>query len=268
MSDASHSAFSTTATRIKLLRANNPGPMTLTGTNTYALSGNDGDSWIIVDPGPSLREHLHQITELGRIELILITHHHPDHTEAIDDVQIRTGAPVRAFLQEHCRAAEPLEDREIIEAAGTTVKVLHTPGHTADSACFILEDGDRSHSRILTGDTILGQGTTILDYPDGTLVQYLKSLDRLATHPNAKLLPGHGPVGAKLGDVVRYYQEHRADRLGQITSALDKLGLTATDPDALDKVTNLVYSDVPENLKGAARKSVDAQLHYLTEQAR
>lgn len=268
MTDAHHQAVAGTATTIKLLRANNANQMTLTGTNTYALSGNGGESWTVVDPGPALPEHLDAIAGLGAIDLVLITHRHIDHTEAIDVLHTRTGAPVRAWLNEHSRKAETLSDCEVIVSSGTSIKVIHTPGHTADSVCFMVDDGERSHARVLTGDTILGQGTTILDYPDGTLVQYLKSLDRLAAFPTAKLLPGHGPIGAKLGDVVRFYQDHRAERLAQITSALERLNIEATDHRALDLVTEVVYKDTPENLKGAARKSVDAQLHYLTESAR
>lgn len=268
MTDAPRGTVAGTPTTIKLLRANNANQMTLTGTNTYALSGNGGESWTIVDPGPALPEHLDAITSLGQIDLVLITHRHIDHTEAIDELHTRTGAPVRAWLNEFCRWAETLTDGEVIETSGTTIKAIHTPGHTGDSVCFIVEDGDRNHARVLTGDTILGQGTTILDYPDGTLVQYLKSLDRLGSFPNAKLLPGHGPAGAKLGDVVRFYQDHRAERLAQITATLERLGVDATDDRALDLVTGVVYKDTPENLKGAARKSVDAQLHYLTQSAR
>lgn len=268
MSEAPFRTAAPLMATVKLLRAPNPGPMTLTGTNTYAFSGNQGASWTIVDPGPAIPEHLDQITDLGRIDQVLITHRHADHTESIDVLHARTGAPVRAFLKEHCREAATLQDGEVIATSDTEIKVIHTPGHTSDSVCFILDFADRTRAKVFTGDTILGKGTTILDFPDGTLSSYLGSLDRLAALPHATLLPGHGPAGAQLGGVVRFYQDHRADRLAQITGALERLGVDATDPQALDVVTNSVYRTTPEHLKRAARSSVEAQLHYLTEQSR
>ena len=134
-----------------------------------------------------------------------------------------TGAPVRAADPAHCHGGSPLRDGEIIQAAGVEIRVLATPGHTSDSVCFHLPD-DGPHGSVLTGDTILGQGTTVLDYPDGTLGR-LPGLPGPAGTPGpATVLPAHGPVLPALDAVARAYRDHRQERLAQIRAALEHLG--------------------------------------------
>ena len=137
-----------------------------------------------------------------------------------------TGAPVRAADPAHCHGAPPLQDGETIRAAGTDIRVLATPGHTSDSLCFHLPQ-DGPHGSVLTGDTILGSGTTVLDYPDGTLRDYLDSLDRLERLGPATVLPAHGPVLPALDAVARAYRDHRQGRLEQVRAALAALGADA-----------------------------------------
>ena len=112
---------------------------------------------------------------------------------------------------------------------------------------------------MLTGDTILGRGTTVLDHPDGRLDDYLSSLDRLELLGPATVLPAHGPVLPALDAVVRAYRSHRLDRLTQIRTALAGLGADAGVRD----VTDVVYSDVDPSVRRAAENSVAAQLEYL-----
>ena len=126
-------------------------------------------------------------------------------------------------------------DGEIIHAAGAEIRVLATPGHTSDSVCFHLPQ-DGSRGSVLTGDTILGLGTTVLDYPDGTLGDYLASLDRLERLGPATVLPAHGPMLPALDTIVRAYRDHREDRLGQIRSALEDLGSGAEVTEVADAV--------------------------------
>ncbi|TQM29250.1 MBL fold metallo-hydrolase [Nocardia bhagyanarayanae] len=240
-----------------VLLADNPGQMTLDGTNTWILRAPDASEYVVVDPGPKDKKHSEAIASVtdGKIALTLITHRHHDHTGGIERLVKLTGTPVRAKDPEFLRGADaPLADGEVIEAAGLRIGVLATPGHTADSLSFVLDDA------VLTGDTILGSGTTVLDSTDGTLADYLGSLDRLIEAGAGKaLLPAHGPDHPDLEPVARYYIQHRRERLDQVRAALAELG-----PDAgAMAVVRKVYADVDKRLWPAARSSVQAQLEYL-----
>src|SRR5690554_5049313 len=186
----------------RVVLAPNPGPMTLDGTNSYVLSTGP-DSSVIVDPGPADAAHLAALTATGPT-LILITHHHADHTEGSAELHRLTGAPVRAIDVAQCHGGEPLRDGELIAAAGVSIRVLATPGHTADSACFVLPDA------VLTGDTIFGRGTTVLD---GSLADYLTSLKALRAYGDTTVLPGHGPKLASIAEACNQLIAHREMRL-------------------------------------------------------
>jgi glyoxylase-like metal-dependent hydrolase (beta-lactamase superfamily II) len=252
------------------LTAPNPGPMTLDGTNSWLIGAPGQQDVVVVDPGPADRGHLAALAAAGRTVLTLITHRHADHTEAVDDFHALTGAPVRAFLPEFCRDAGPLVDRETIEAAGCRIRVLHTPGHTSDSVSFHLPDDTpaagastaaaaRTSGSVLTGDTVLGRGTTMLDHPDGSLGDYLRSLQRLAVLGDALVLPAHADVREDVEAVCEELLEHRMERLAEVREALRVLGRAAT----LEAITARIYADVPAHVLPAARSSVGAQLAYL-----
>lgn len=237
--------------------------MTLDGTNSWVLRAPGARGSVVVDPGPADAAHLARLAA-GGVELVLITHRHPDHTEAVDAFAELTGAPVRAVDPVWCRGGEPLADGERIAAGGVSLEVLVTPGHTSDSACFALVDADRpAPSAVLTGDTVLGRGTTIIAHPDGALGPYLDSLRRLRAVGDrggaVTVLPGHGPVLADLAAICDAYLAHRADRLEQVRDALARLGADAT----AEAVTDDVYADVDPSVRGAAEASVRAQLAYL-----
>ncbi|WP_054816821.1 MBL fold metallo-hydrolase [Nocardia arizonensis] len=240
-----------------VLLADNPGQMTLDGTNTWILGGPDAAEYVVVDPGPEDHAHSEAIARAtgGRVALTLVTHHHLDHTGGIDRLVELTGSPVRAVDPAHRRDTESApHDGEVIEAAGLSIRVLTTPGHTGDSVSFVLDDA------VLTGDTILGSGTTVLASTEGALADYLESLERLVEAGAGKaLLPAHGPDHADLEPVARYYIAHRHERLAQVRAALGQLG---DDADAMD-VVRVVYADVDQRLWPAARSSVRAQLEYL-----
>ncbi|MCQ1945216.1 MBL fold metallo-hydrolase [Arthrobacter sp. zg-Y1116] len=243
-------------TRVRL--APNPGPMSLDGTNSYIVAAPGSGSTVVVDPGPRDEQHLQALADAGTVELVLITHRHSDHTEASRRFAELTGAPVRAFDPAFCVSGKPLAADEEISAAGVDIRVLAAPGHTSDSVCFWLPD-DGANGSVLTGDTILGRGTTVLDYPDGNLGDYLDTLDMLSNLGPAMVLPGHGPVQADLSSLVLTYRDHREERLEQIRAALAQAG-----PDAgAGEIADLVYSDVPANVRRAAELSVAAQLAYL-----
>ncbi|MGH3576521.1 MAG: MBL fold metallo-hydrolase [Mycobacterium sp.] len=240
-----------------VLLAENPGLMTLEGTNTWVLRGPRSNEVVIVDPGPDDAEHIAGVADLGRIALVLISHRHGDHTDAIDKLVDLTGAQVRSAGSGFLRGRSgELTDGEVIDAAGLRITVLATPGHTADSLSFVLDDA------VLTADTVLGRGTTVIDTEDGSLADYLESLRRLRGLGGRTVLPGHGPDLANLEAVASGYLAHREQRLEQVRSALRELGDDAT----ARLVVEHVYVDVDEELWDAAEWSVQAQLHYLRAQ--
>jgi glyoxylase-like metal-dependent hydrolase (beta-lactamase superfamily II) len=250
----------TVSDRAAYVLAPNPGVMTLDGTNTYVLREREGARSVVVDPGPLDEGHLSRVLELaGEVALVLVTHHHADHTEAVPRFAELTGAPTRAVDPAHCVGAEPLADGELVDVDGLTVQALHTPGHTADSACFLLPAEDL----LLTGDTILGRGTTIVAHPDGRLGPYLDSLravqELVVSGHVRRFLPAHGPVVENPADVVDFYLTHREQRLEQVRVAAASGATTAR------AVVERVYADVDESLWPAAERSVAAQLEHLDQ---
>jgi glyoxylase-like metal-dependent hydrolase (beta-lactamase superfamily II) len=238
-----------------VLLAGNPSPMTLEGTNTWLLRSRPDGPAVVVDPGPDDAEHLGRVAAGGPVELILITHKHNDHTGGIDRLRRLAGdPPVRAADPAYCRDAAPLTDGEPITAAGVPLRVLATPGHSSDSVCFVLPDA------VLTGDTVLGRGTTVVVHPDGALGPYLDSLERLSRFAaGTTVLPAHGPERPDLTEVVGFYQRHRQERLRQVRDAVRTLGPEATPR----QVVELVYAEVDRAVWDAAEWSVSAQLEYL-----
>ncbi|MEU2201847.1 MBL fold metallo-hydrolase [Isoptericola sp. NPDC019482] len=240
--------------------------MTLDGTRSYVLRAPGTPSCVVVDPGPDEERHLATLAEAGPVELVLVTHRHADHTAGSARLRALTGAPVRAADPEHCHGGDPLRAGEAIEAAGVRIDVLATPGHTADSVSFVVTvpgGAGTGAPVVLTGDTVLGQGTTVIAEPDGSLRDYLASLDVLERVGDGHVgLPGHGPAIDDLGVAVRAYRAHRLERLDQVRSALAALGPTA-DADA---VVAHVYTDVDPSVRRAARQSVVAQLAFLRDE--
>jgi glyoxylase-like metal-dependent hydrolase (beta-lactamase superfamily II) len=166
---------------------------------------------------------------------------------------------VRALDPSLVLGSEALGDGDVVGAAGCELRVVATPGHTSDSLSFRL-DGPGAGSAVLTGDTILGRGTTVIAHPDGALGPYLGSLRRLAELPDATVvLPGHGPELPDAPSAARTYLAHRAERLDQVRAALQVLGATATPREVVERV----YADVDRALWPAAEASVRAQLDYL-----
>ncbi len=254
--------------------APNPGPMTLDGTNTLVLRRPGSYRTVVVDPGPRDSLHLRRILKLGEVELILLTHRHHDHSDSAGILSRVTGAPVRAADPTHCVKAAPLADGEQINAAGLSVSVIATPGHTADSVSFHLKrDHDLIDSSprgsLLTGDTILGRGTTVIAAPDGSLSDYLATLDRLMSLDDTAVLPGHGDPHHDVAATASAYREHRLRRLAQVEAAVDSL-VDAEPPVAptVEAVTDLVYAEVRADVRFAAEMSVAAQLDYLSAEGR
>ncbi|PZG42897.1 MBL fold metallo-hydrolase [Spongiactinospora gelatinilytica] len=239
--------------------APNASPMTLDGTNTWVLAEPGAESALVVDPGPDDEAHLRRVIDhLGgrRVAAVLLTHGHADHSAGARRFAELARAPVRALDRAHRLGDEGLADGDVLAVEGLEVRVVGTPGHSFDSLCFWLPQ-DRA---MLTGDTVLGRGTTMIA-DDGDLADYLTTLDKLratAEEVGARaLLPGHGPV---LGDPIAAldgYVAHRRRRLDAVRRAL------AAGAGTPGEIVEIVYADVDRSLWPAAEVSVRAQLRYL-----
>lgn len=252
--------------RIDRVLAPNPGPMTLDGTNTWVLRGGEPGPGlgtgtrrsVVVDPGPLIDGHLNAVRALaGEVALVLLTHRHADHSEGAAAFAASVGCRVRAADPAHAAVGDLLQDGEHIEVDGLELQVLCTPGHTSDSvSLLLLDDGD-----LLTGDTVLGRGTSVVAHPDGQLGPYLKSLQRLrelaARGVVTRLLPGHGPVLDDALAVLDGYLEHRYDRLEQVRGALSAGARTPRE------VVEAVYAEVDRSVWPAAELSVAAQVEHI-----
>ena len=248
--------------RARCVLAPNPNMMTLDGTNTWVLREPGAARSVVVDPGPEILEHLDRVAEsAGQVGVVLLTHGHLDHSEAARSFAERMGCGVRALDPAHRLGSEGLHDGDVVEVDGLEVHVVATPGHTSDSLSFVLP-AERS---VLTGDTVLGRGTTVVAHPDGRLGAYLDSLHRLHALAQAQevatVWPGHGAVIDDALSALERYLAHREERLEQVREAMREL-----DPDRPDlarAVVEKVYADVDPVLWGAAELSVRAQIAYL-----
>ncbi len=237
--------------------APNPGPMTLDGTNTWVLREPGLARTVVVDPGPLDPRHLAAVERLacaddGRPAAVLLTHGHLDHAEGAAELAGRLRVPVMAP-----GPGGRLHDGQVLDVGGLTLEVLATPGHTSDSVSFLVP----ADAALLTGDTVLGRGTTVVAWPDGALAPYLESVELIAARIGdgavGTILPGHGPVVADPAAWVRFYLDHRRERLAQVAAAVADGAADARS------VVETVYADVPRELWAAAELSVRAQLEYL-----
>lgn len=257
----------TLSQRVRCVLAGNPGPMTLDGTNTYLLSEPGSPLAAVVDPGPDDPAHRRAVLDAldahgRRAAIVLLTHSHPDHADGARALAGEARCPVRAVDPAHRIGPDGMADGETIEVGGLTVRVVSTPGHTSDSVSLLLP----AENALLTGDTVLGRGTSVIAHPDGRLRAYLESLARLdalaQTRPGLWLLPGHGPPGAPVATVVATYRAHRAARLDEVVAAV------AAGARDVAGVVEHVYADVDRSLWPAARLSVRAQVDYLLDVGR
>ncbi|MHA6762125.1 MBL fold metallo-hydrolase [Streptacidiphilus sp. PAMC 29251] len=254
--------------------APNASPMTLDGTNTWVLAEPGSELAVVVDPGPldegHLRAVLDHVEQTGRrVAATLLTHGHPDHAEGAARFAELTGTGVRALDPALRLGDEGLRDGQVLQIGGLELRILGTPGHTSDSLCFQLP----ADAALLTGDTVLGRGTTVVAHPDGRLGDYLDTLRRLRTlaaqvdqqgqHLAERgvrtVLPGHGPVLDDALGTIEFYLAHRANRLAQVETAVENGFRTPAE------VVARVYADVDPALWPAAEWSVRAQLEYLGE---
>jgi glyoxylase-like metal-dependent hydrolase (beta-lactamase superfamily II) len=244
---------------LKIVRADNSGPMTLDGTRTYVV----GTSRLaIVDPGPIDVDHLGRIYAAiaGRqVATILLTHAHADHSGLARETARALGAPIQASAETLERLSVdgiPVTDGEpVAPGADVELVALRSPGHSSDHTTYLSEP-DRW---VFTGDLVLGEGSSAILHPDGNVTACLSSLARLCALRPTKLFPGHGPPIADGLEVLEKYRAHRIDREDQIVRSLTA---GARDVPAIRKA---VYGSLPEGLVWAAEASIAAHLAALAE---
>jgi glyoxylase-like metal-dependent hydrolase (beta-lactamase superfamily II) len=233
------------------IRAANPGPFSLSGTNTWIVGR---DSAWIVDPGPALDAHLaalvQELESRGGLAGILLTHDHFDHSEAVPCLRQRfPEAPVAAARGE---VDQRLADGERLGP----FSVVATPGHAPDHLAYVTE------GVALTGDAVLGEGSVFVSPGPGSLAGYLAALERLRGHDLVLLLPGHGPVVTDPTGKLSEYIEHRQDRERRLLAALDAGKRT------VDELLDDAWSDAPPVLRPAAAVTLAAHLEKLEEEGR
>ena len=226
---------------VELVRAPNPSPLTLEGTNTWLAGG-----WV-VDPGPADPEHLDAVTAAAAGAAgIVLTHSHLDHSEAAEELAARLGG-VGVVLPEREGQVGPFE-------------ALATPGHSRDSVCLLWRGA------LFTGDTVLGAGSVFISPGESSLAEYLASLRRLLELDLEAICPGHGPVVREPHAKLREYVEHRLEREGRVLDALTAGARTSDE--LLDKAWSDIDFEPSPLLRVAASATLAAHLQKLRDEGR
>lgn len=233
--------------RVKRVLAPNPGPYTGPGTNTWVIA--EPPVAVVIDPGPDSDSHLEAVlAAVGDLPVgtILLTHSHPDHAPLAPRLAERTNSRVAAYPE--------LADGDIVRIGRVALDVMHTPGHAADHLCFVLA----ADGAVFTGDLVLGQGSTMVTWPDGDMAAYLRSLERLAAVRPRLLFPGHWDPVAEAAAKIAQYREHRLDRERQILAEVGR------GPGTAPELTERVYAaEVGAELLAAAEMTLRAHLAKL-----
>jgi glyoxylase-like metal-dependent hydrolase (beta-lactamase superfamily II) len=231
---------------VLLVRAANPSPYTLSGTNTWVV-GRD-PAWV-VDPGPSLESHLDAVASAvaarGGAGGIALTHDHPDHAEGVDALAARLGGP-------SVGSWPGLADGDSFGP----LEVLHVPGHAPDHLVFVCSEG------AFTGDAVLGEGSVFIAPGGGSLGAYLDGLRRLRSMALPRLFPGHGPVVEDAAAKLDEYIAHRLERERRILAALESGARTE------DELLAAAWDSIPEGLRLPAAWTLAAHLDKLREEGR
>lgn len=235
--------------RLERVLAPNPGPYTGPGTNTYVVEF-DGLS-VVIDPGPIIETHLaaveHALGE-SRPVAVLVTHTHPDHAPAANPLASRLGVPALGFAPgPEFAPTALLADGEDVGVGSGRLRVVHTPGHTPDHVCYLVE------GVLFTGDHIMGGSTVIIE----DAADYMASLRKvLGLHPE-RLCPGHGPEIPDAAAMVEAYIAHREERERQVLAAVTDGAST------VGEIVAVVYPGLDASLFSAAVMQVETQLKKL-----
>src|SRR4051794_7001537 len=233
------------------IRADNPGPFTLSGTNTWVV---DRDPCYVIDPGPLLDEHLEaiisEVSERGGARGIALTPGHADHSEAAPRLSEELGVPVGAMDPDY--ADVPLGDRDPFGP----LTAIATPGHAPDHLAFV------GRGFCFTGDCVLGEGSVFVAPDPGALRGYLEALERLRDMPLDVLFTGHGPPVDDPQAKLSEYIAHRLDRERRLVEAIDD------GARSVDEMLDRVWDDAPAVLRPAATVTLAAHLDKLAEEGR
>ena len=248
---------------IERVTASNGSVFTGPGTNSYLIGKED---ITLVDPGPKIDAHIENLIRLGegKIKRILVTHTHRDHSPAAKVLGEILNVPLMGRLLEkddslQDRTFKPefiLKHGDLIETNEYTIETVHTPGHASNHLCYLIQE----EKVMLTGDHIMNGSTVVIAHPDGSMKDYLSSLELLRNYNFNKIGPGHGDF---LGDpmaVVDWIIDHRLEREKKVISKL-KLFSTVTSKDLVASV----YDDVDSKLHPIAIWSLEAHLYKLLE---
>ena len=244
--------------------APNPSPLTGPGTNTYVIGR---EHPVVIDPGPDDAVHLERILAVagGNVARIVCTHSHPDHSPGAAPLHARTKAPVFGRPapvvdhQDDTYAPDVIVEDGYQIAAYSRLRALHTPGHASNHICLLLE-----HERMLfTGDHLMQGSTVVILPPDGSMRDYLVSLERLCAMPIETIAPGHGALIPDAQAEMRRVIAHRMKREAKVVAALAR-HRSAT----LDELLPDVYDDVPASLHDWARYSLLAHVIKLVDDGR
>lgn len=226
-----------------------------THTNCYRVGG------VVVDPASPYDAEQQALAGAlgGRVDLILVTHHHPDHVGGVEDLRRRTGAPVWAHRD--ARLPFPvdatIDDEQRIDTGAGTLRAVHTPGHADGHLVFLVEEtGD-----LVAGDLVAGIGTILLAPPEGHLRTYLASLERMVSRVR-RLFPAHGPAIDDGPALLREYVAHRHARTAQVVRALE-----GGPADAVG-LARIVYAGIPGVDLRLAAAQVGAHAEWLVEAGR
>jgi glyoxylase-like metal-dependent hydrolase (beta-lactamase superfamily II) len=251
--------------RLIRVTANNGSVMTGPGTNSYLIAGAD-NQWAVIDPGPADPAHLQALLRAapGPIRWIFATHTHLDHSPGAAPLKAQTGATVLGRLpafpewqDDSFVPDQTLQGGERLELGGSTLCVVHTPGHASNHLCYLLEE----EKMLFTGDHVMQSSTVVINPPDGDMAAYIASLQALSRELGDALewlAPGHGFLMEKPKRAFDAIVQHRLKREAKVLAALRELG--AAEPELLLK---RVYDDVPERLHGVAMRSLNAHLIKL-----
>lgn len=243
---------------VAAIRAENPSPFTLSGTNTYVVGR--GGAWVI-DPGPALPAHVEavaaEVERRGGLAGVALTHDHPDHAEAVGALRERLGAAPLAGM----RGAVDLRLADGDRAG--PLEALATPGHAPDHLTYLLGGSSSSGAPLaFTGDAVLGEGSVFIAPDPGALAGYLAGLERLRERAPALICPGHGPLVEDPGAKIAEYVAHRRARERALLDAL------AAGARTIDELLDAAWSDAPSFLRPAATVTLAAHLDKLADEGR